>query len=181
MVQVLDIGVLVDIRSMGEKMEEKEIIISEKEIKIFYRLVNNKFEGFHHLESKIDDTYYEIEKEEFDSLLSLGGEIYYNMKELKLKALLLEENSGFIKPTIDCELGVYVESATKEEINIYLENNTKKLKNRIVFLSDKLESLNRSGLSGDKEYFELEKELEDTKKEYLDVNHELGLNIDKIK
>lgn len=150
-----------------------------KTIKIYYELENDKFKGFHHLLDKLSDNYFEIDKDKFEALFSVEGEIYWNPKDKKLKSLYLEGGSGFIKPKIDCIADKFVESATEQDVIIYLENKIRKLKTRIIDINNKLDSLRKSGLDGDIDYYKLEKELDDTRQEYLNLNHELASMIDK--
>lgn len=162
-----------------DDIREDEILLPGiKTTKIYCELENDKFKGFHHLLEKPNDNYFEISKDEFETLLGIG-EIYYNPKDKKLKSLYLESGSTLIKPKIDCINDKFVESATEQDVIIYLENKIQKLKTRIIDINNQLDSLRKAGLDGDIDYYKLEKELEITRQEYLNLNHELASTIDK--
>ncbi|MGL5050529.1 MAG: hypothetical protein ACRC6E_07845 [Fusobacteriaceae bacterium] len=85
-------------------------------MKIFYKLINETFHGFYHLENTNDESMMLIDKEEFENLLSIGGEIKYNPIKKKLFAAILPENHGLRVPLLDPITEKYIESGTPEEI-----------------------------------------------------------------
>lgn len=73
----------------------------------------------------------------------------------------------------------YSESEKFEIENEKIANKIVYLKNRIIYLVGKLEILEKNGFAGDKEYCELQAELEFCRSRYMLLNHELALRMDK--
>jgi hypothetical protein len=84
-------------------------------MKIYYKLENDKFMGFHHLEESEDETLIEISQEEFSELLSHESEIYYSKSEKKLK-VVTKNSTKMFNPIFDYEEEKWLESASLEEI-----------------------------------------------------------------
>lgn len=140
-------------------------------MKIFYRLENNEFAGFHHLDGKPDDSYFEITQEVFDNLISSGFEVFYSKSLNKLMSI--ECPSGFIEPKIDTVKNEYFESAS-------LNNQISFWKNRIVQTSKRLNELKDAGLDGDSEYISTQIALEKYRENYMNASHEMALEMDKV-
>lgn len=142
-------------------------------MKIYYKKINNTFLGFYHftdeefdkLEEK--EKYFLIEKEDFDSLINKGTEIYWSNKNRKLQVVPENLEVNYIKKSFNYESEIWEEKATLEEsIEFY--------KNLIIVKTRELGIENLAGFANPN----LELELNELKKIHLEKSHELALQIE---
>ncbi len=146
-------------------------------MKVYYKKINNTFLGFYHfIDEEFDkleekEKYFLIEKEEFDSLINKGTEVYWSNKNRKLQVVPENLEVNYIKKSFNYENEVWEEKATLEESIEYY-------KNLIIEKTREHELLKASGFSGTQEEINLQVEIENLKQIYMDKNHELALQIE---
>lgn len=136
-------------------------------MKIVYRLKNNEFLGFVHLEDnqipKEDEI--EISNDEFERLISVGGDIRYNPRLGKLD-IVPNPDPNILKEKFDIEKWEWIDIATLDEKLEYY-------KQQIIFITRELAVIEAAGFRDIK----LEKKLEEIKAKHMELSYELANKI----
>lgn len=133
-------------------------------MKIAYILKNNEFSGFIHLEDDeiLKENEIEISNEEFERLISIGGDIRYNPRLEKLD-ITPNPDPNILKEKFDIEKWEWIDISTLEEKLEYY-------KQQIIFLTRELIITETAGFRDTKS----EKKLEETKARHMELSHELA-------
>lgn len=136
-------------------------------MKVVYRLEGNEFLGFIHLEDEeiLEENEREISNEEFERLISVGGDIRYNPKLKKLD-IAPNPNPNLLKEKFDVEKWEWVETATKEEILEYYKQQI-------------IQTVREIGVNEAAGFYDenLNKQLEELKRKHLELSHEIANEI----
>lgn len=136
-------------------------------MKIVYRLKNNEFLGFIHLEDDelLKEDEIEMSNDEFERLISIGGDIRYNPRLEKLD-IAPNPAPNILKEKFDIEKWKWIDTATLEEKLEYY-------KQQIIFLTRELAAIEVAGFRDIK----LEKKLEEIKAKHIELSYELANEI----
>lgn len=144
--------------------------------KKYYKVKNNKFEGFYLIEqinkNSIEKEFFEITHSKWQELLN-GQSQGYEIRILKSGELGLYKKPTLdfkaVKPEFNYETEKWEEKATKEEIMNYYEN-------KLMKLSEELQKRERIGIYSSQTLLD---EIEKYKKLYFDATYDLALEMNE--